>query len=277
MTWGAGLRHAFPDLDPRPDDLLLLEAHQVAALPSRAPMSELAAVLHAHPYIGGCLRARCPSISDWLAEIQAAHPPLEGADLASAEETLLWEIADEIVYQRAPGAYDQVARRDLDPAAVTGVLALDGRVVIDAGAGSGLVAFEVARRARTVYAVEPASGLRAFMRERARERGLRNVFVMDGLLSAIPLPDGVADVLVTCRAIGWDLAAELEEVERVVRPGGVALHLTGAPPAATGTGADPAADAEDALHRVLLAAGYGADVHVGASGSRRRYLKVRAG
>jgi SAM-dependent methyltransferase len=274
MAWGAGLRRTFADLDPRPDDLLLLEAHQVAALPSRAPSTEMAAILHAYPSIGRFLRARCPSISNWLAEIQAAHPPLRGADLASAEETLLWEIADEIVYQRAPEAYDQVARRDLDLAAVTGVLALDGRVVIDAGAGSGLVAFEVAHRARTVFAVEPASGLRAFMRKRARERGLRNVFVMDGLLSAIPLPDGAADVLVTCRAIGWDLAAELEEVERVVRPGGVALHLTAAPSPGPDAGAD--AGAGDSLHQALLAAGYTTDVHVGTDGSRRRYLRVRA-
>jgi SAM-dependent methyltransferase len=269
MTWGAGLRLTFPGLGPRADDLLLLEAHQVAALASRVPRPELAAVLHARPYIGTCLCARFPPIAGWLAETRAAFPPLHGADLAAAEETLLWEIADEIVYQRAPQLYDEVARRDLDLTAVTGALALDGRVVIDAGAGTGVLAFEAARYACTVYAVEPAGGMRAFMRRRARESGVRDLHVLDGLLSAIPLPDGTADVLVTCRAIGWDLAAELEEVERVVRPGGTALHLTGAPP--------PAGEAaDDGLHQALLAAGYTADVHVGTGGSRRRYLKVRA-
>lgn len=53
-------------------------------------------------------------------------------------------------------------------------------------------------------------------------------------------------MLLTQRAIGSDLASEIAEIERVVRPGGIALHLTGMP--------FPLDD--DPLHERLLSSGY---------------------
>ena len=75
-------------------------------------------------------------------------------------------------------------------------------------------------RARTVFAVEPVATLRAYMRAKAARLGIGNLYVLDGTLDAIPLPPGTADLLVTCRAIGWNLQAELTEIERILRPDG---------------------------------------------------------
>jgi len=260
--FAARLRELFPDLAPRVDDLYLLEAHQVSSLPSRAPDAELAAVLHADPGLRRFLVARQPSIGTWLGELLARHGPRTGSALAVAEETLLWELADEIVYQRAPEAYDEVARQGWHPSVVTDVVDLEGATVIDAGAGTGLVAFSVAPRARTVFAVEPVAALRAYMRAKAAALGFTNVFVLDGTLSAIPLPAAGAEVLITCRAIGWDLPAELAEIGRLLSSGGTALHLTGLP--------QPALP-DDPLHGALVAAGYRDDAYDGPSGPLRRY------
>ncbi len=52
-----------------------------------------------------------------------------------------------------------------------------------------------------------------------------NLFVMDGTLDSIPLPDHSLDVLITSNAIGWNLNEELKEIERVVKQGGHAIHL----------------------------------------------------
>jgi hypothetical protein len=41
------------------------------------------------------------------------------------------------------------------------------------------------------------------MRERIKNEGINNVYVIDGLLSDIPLPDKFVDVLATCQAFGW--------------------------------------------------------------------------
>ncbi len=80
---------------------------------------------------------------------------------------------------------------------------------------------------RTVFAVEPVGTLRSYIRGRAKDESRDNLFVLDGTLSEIPLPDDSIDVLLTQRAIGWDLEVEAVEISRVVRSGGVAIHLLG--------------------------------------------------
>jgi ubiquinone/menaquinone biosynthesis C-methylase UbiE len=52
-----------------------------------------------------------------------------------------------------------------------------------------------------------------------------NIYVMDGFLDSLPLPDNSADFLMTSNAIGWNLEDELTEIERVVKHDGKAIHL----------------------------------------------------
>jgi SAM-dependent methyltransferase len=262
--YGDRLRQLFPDLEPSVDDLFLLEAHQVEGLASRAAPADLAALLHAHPAVRTYLETRHPPIGSHLDALQAAHRPLGGRALAVAQERLLWEIADEIVYQRAPEAYDAFAGRDWDDRWVTEVADLEGATVIDAGAGTGVVAFGVLHLARVVFAVEPVARLRAYMRQKAAGSRAADLYVLDGTLDAIPLPPSTANVLITNRAVGWRLAAEIAEVERVVRDDGVAVHLTGM--------ASPARDG-DALHVALTAAGYVADAYRAGPATLRRYVR----
>jgi SAM-dependent methyltransferase len=63
------------------------------------------------------------------------------------------------------------------------------------------------------------------MKDKAAREGKDNLYVMDGTLDSIPLPDGSLDVLITSNALGWNLQEELREIERVVKAGGHALHL----------------------------------------------------
>ena len=91
-----------------------------------------------------------------------------------------------------------------------------------------------------------------------------NLFVIDGFLHAIPLPAATADVLITCRAIGWRLTEELPEIERVVRPGGTALHLYGVP--------HPAPDGDE-FHHKLLARGYQPGTYREGPALNRKYWK----
>jgi SAM-dependent methyltransferase len=175
---------------------------------------------------------RCPAVQESLAELTARQPRVSVDDVAACEQAVVWEVADWIVYQRAPGYYDTHAGIDWTIAAVTQVTALTDKVVIDAGAGTGRVAFDAAPQARHVFAVEPVATLRQFLRDKAERRHVTNLFVLDGFLHAVPLPAASADVLLTCQAIGWALPEEMAEIERVVTPGGVAMHLFGAPDAA---------------------------------------------
>jgi SAM-dependent methyltransferase len=267
VSYAEALQEMFPDLDPVVDDLFLLEAHQISYLPERAPARALAAVLHADPRLHRFLINRHPPIEGFLDRLLAEHGPIEGSDLVTSSQALVWELADWIVYQREPEIYDSEAQIDWDVAAVTEVVDLDEKTVIDAGAGTGRVAFSVAPFAGHVFAVEPVGALRRFMRNRAAELGIGNVFVLDGLLRDIPLPAGSADVLLTCQAIGWALADELAEIERVLKPNGVAMHLFGA--AAASLHQNP-------YHEPLVAQGYVPGVYQQGDHHIARYWKQSA-
>ncbi len=103
----------------------------------------------------------------------------------------------------------------------------DGKVVVDAGAGTGRVALEAAQFAKHVFAVEPVTRLRQFIREKADGAGITNLYVMDGFLHQIPLPDASVDVLITSHALGWQLEDELRKFERVVQRNGFIIHCQG--------------------------------------------------
>lgn len=257
------LRGLFVELNPVVDDLFLLGAHEISQLPERAPRPELAAVLAAHPRLRRYLANRHPPIEAFLSEVLEEHLS-SGGDIARAEDALVWELADLIVYQRAPALYDEKVRRLWTNDALEEAGPLEGKVIVDAGAGTGQVAFAVAPVAATVFAVEPVATLRAYMREKARDEGLTNVFVLDGVLDAMPLPADSVDVLLTRNAIGWALDSELVEIERVVRPGGTALHLAGMPyPAEEGA----------PHHAGLLAAGYEERPYRDGEAQNRKYFK----
>lgn len=143
-------------------------------------------------------------------------------------------------------------------------MTLDGKVVIDAGAGTGQIAFATSQAARHVFAVEPVATLRQYIRDKAELLQIDNLFVLDGFLNAIPLPPASADVLLTRQAIGWKLDEELREIERVLKPDGIVLHLVGMP---------HPAPPDDELHHQLVGNGYQYGTYHEESTVKRKYWK----
>lgn len=222
------LRHFFRGVTLEVEDLFLLEAFQIAYLPGWAPERDFAAVLWAYPAIQRFLAHKHPPVASYLEGILAQHEPV-GSDeeLAGCADNVVWTIADLLVYNKCPEFYDGMGFHQWDLREITNITPLDGKIVIDGGAGTGRVALEAARTARYVFAVEPVTRLRQFMREKATRQGQDNVYVIDGFLHAIPLPDDFADVLITSHALGWQLEDELREFERVVKTDGWVIHCPG--------------------------------------------------
>jgi ubiquinone/menaquinone biosynthesis C-methylase UbiE len=210
------------------EDLFLLEAFQIGYLPGWVPERELAAVLWAYPSLRRYLTVRCPSIARFLERILEEHPPVEDREqLAICGDEVVWTIADLLVYNKSPEIYDRLEFHGWDFSEVTSITPLEGKIAVDGGAGTGRIALEAAQTARLVFAVEPVSRLRSYIRDRAVERSLKNLYVVDGFNHQIPFPDSFTDVLITSHAIGWQLELELAEMERVVRPGGTIIHCPG--------------------------------------------------
>jgi SAM-dependent methyltransferase len=93
--------------------------------------------------------------------------------------------------------------------------------VVDVGCGTGNAALLAAECGATVTGVDPAFRLLHIARADARARGLELRFV-DGAAEALPLPDGVADVVISVFGVIFasDPFAAAAEMVRVATPAG---------------------------------------------------------
>ena len=89
---------------------------------------------------------------------------------------------------------------------------------------------ELAGRGQHIVAVEPALPLRRILRQKLAAAGHADrVEVIPGFFDELPLPDGTADLVVTCSAFtpapehGGE--AGLAEMERVCRPAGLVVII----------------------------------------------------
>lgn len=264
MSNGNKAMREFSDVSLGVEDLLLLEGFQISYLPGWVPERELAAVLWAHPTIRRFMVRKYPPAAPFIDRIVAQHGPADTEqELRDCSDAVVGTLVFELIYNRCPAAYDRLGFHSWDFAEITRVVPLDRKVVIDGGAGTGRVALEAARTAREVYAVEPVTKLREFMRDKASAAGLRNVYVIDGFLHQIPLPKDFADVLVTDHALGWSLQDELAEFERVVRAGGHIVHCPGT------------AEGEQETHARLVSSdwSYAFSTYEETDGRKRKYWK----
>lgn len=227
MSYADRLKILFAGADLDIRDLFLLEAFQLKYLPERLPEKEFSAVLQAYPDIYYFMINKQPLIENQIESILDKYDPaVDKNQLKEYCDKLIWEIAELLVYVKYPELYDSRIKFSWDFKDVTSIVSLRNKTVIDAGAGTGRIAFMAANDAETVVAVEPCARLRQYIWEKAVKNSISNVFAVDGFLHAIPFPENHADVLITSNAIGWQLDDELKEIERVVKPGGYAVHLT---------------------------------------------------
>ncbi|RYE10881.1 MAG: class I SAM-dependent methyltransferase [Hyphomicrobiales bacterium] len=114
----------------------------------------------------------------------------------------------------ARGRPDYPAELDLWLTSTLGLA--PGKTAIDLGAGTGKFTRRLVSSGARVIAVEPA----AAMREKLTA-DLPGIETLDGMATAIPLPDESADAIVCAQAFHWFATADaLAEMRRVLKPGG---------------------------------------------------------
>jgi hypothetical protein len=226
MKYAKMLKELFSGINLYASDLLLLESFQIAYLPDRVPQKEFASLIRKYPYIKDFLILKEPSIAGFLSGLLKDHEEItnEGRVAEYCDEAV-WEIADLIVYNKYPNKYDENVEFNWSIDEIVEKEVLKGKVVADVGAGSGMLAFLLANYAKTVYAIEPISSFRTFMKQKAIKNNCTNLYTIDGFLDSIPFPDNTFDILFTSNAIGWNIKKELQEIERIVKPNGQAVHV----------------------------------------------------
>jgi SAM-dependent methyltransferase len=122
-------------------------------------------------------------------------------------------------FSRAAAEYER-SRPGYPPEAVTLLQAElgvgPGANVVDVAAGTGKLTRLLAATGATVTAIEPVSAMRDVLMD-----AVPGVEALDGTAEAMPLPAASADVVTAAQAFHWfDTARALEEIARVLRPGG---------------------------------------------------------
>jgi len=226
MEYYSMLKQLFSGIELNAEDLLHLESFQIQYLPDRVPQKEFSTVLREYPFVKRFLISKHPPISNFINRIFKENEKTSDKQLVHEHcDKLLWEIADLIIYNKHPEIYDEKVNFTWDISDIISPELLREKVVADVGAGSGMLAFLLAKYARTVYAIEPIASFRNFIREKAKKEKCSNIYTIDGFLDSIPFPGNTLDILFTSNAIGWNLEIELQEIERVVKPNGQAIHM----------------------------------------------------
>ena len=185
--------------------------------------------LNANPAVRWYLAHRCPECAQYIEELaEHASPVTDSRQIREAEEYLLLSVEDFIIYttpEKMAEHCDFI--RGWKKERLFDLVDLDGKTVLDIGAGSGRLTFAAAEKAEWVYASEPVAMLREFMRDKMKREGVSNIRVLDGFIENLPFPDNTFDVVMAGHVIGDDYDRELAEMERVCRSGGWLLSCPG--------------------------------------------------
>ena len=97
-------------------------------------------------------------------------------------------------------------------------------VVVDFGAGTGLLALALPGRVHSVWAIDSSPAMVEYLRAKAEKSELMNLSCVHASVTSVPLVDGVADLVVSnycCHELNdQDKTAALCEAFRLLRPGG---------------------------------------------------------
>lgn len=249
--------------------IMLLDEWHFHCLSQIEPRKDFALVLKAYPHIAWYIRHKMPELDPWIQELErmVVDVPLP-EDMEVLIGDVMESMEDWIIYVTTPDDYHRQSFVGWDEKELTSLTDYAGKTVVDIGSGTGKQAFAIAPFAQAVYCVEPVWNLRRYLKNRAIKENFSNIFVVDGIIQALPFSADFADVTISGHVIGDDVLSEITEMERITKPSGMIVLCPGND------------DADNEIHKQLLELGYswsrflepGNDF---GSGYKRKYWKLK--
>lgn len=248
------------------NNLLLLERVQLSWFPGWLPEEQLAIALRANPTVEWYVRHKCPEIIPWLDQVQVTYkysPAPSPEQIRQAEIMVMNTINDLLVYTIDPSIYDAQPFLGWDPNELLRLVDFNQKTVIDIGSGTGKLALLAAESASVVFAVEPVGNLRRYIKQKALDMKVTNVYPVDGLITDLPFPAGFSDVTMGGHVFGGHPEVEHMEMERVTKPGGMLILCPGT------------SLTENKAHEYLLSRGFNwSAFEEPQEGLKRKYWKL---
>ena len=157
--------------------------------------------------------------------------------LQPADQYPIIEQAWPRMYTEFCDVYDRFAEREWSDSVVyptiNELVGLDGKLVVDIGAGTGRSTREFAKYARNVVAVEPQAAMRTVAARNFEHAGMENVELVEGSGDRLPLAPRAFDVAACVMSVAFVALPGARELVRetaaTVNPGGH-IVVVGLPP-----------------------------------------------
>jgi len=219
------------------NSFLLLERFQLAMMLKQEGWrndkdewrSAMGVALKANPAVAWYFKHRCPEYAETIENL--VKNAANSNNIREAEIYALASVHDFITYTTPEVMADRCDFiKGWSKERLFEIVDLNGKIVLDVGAGSGRLTFAAAEKAAWVYASEPVGSLREFMRDKIAKENIKNVRVLDGLVDNLPFLDNTFDVVMSGHVVGdfWD--EELAEISRVCKPNGWLIDCPGDEP-----------------------------------------------
>jgi protein-L-isoaspartate O-methyltransferase len=185
--------------------------------------------LNANPAVKWYFMRRCPECAGIITELTANVPIVTDTEqVRKAEIYALLSVEDFTIYTTPEIMAEKCSFISAwNKNRLFKLVDLHGKTVLDVGAGSGRLTFAAAEKAAWVYSSEPVGTLREFMRDKIARESIKNVRVLDGLVTDLPFPDDTFDVVMSGHVTGDDYENEITELTRVCKHGGWLIDCSG--------------------------------------------------
>jgi ubiquinone/menaquinone biosynthesis C-methylase UbiE len=103
-----------------------------------------------------------------------------------------------------------------------------GKIILELGAGTGRFTIPLAKRAKTIYALDNSKSMLGVLRKKIHAKKTRNIKILKSRYSRIPLRKESVDIVISVWSFpthsrNWD--KDMMQVDKVLRKGGMMIFI----------------------------------------------------